>query len=115
MFEDLRAKREAPSSTGLDTSQDIISHESEKAQHDAAQETRVVAHEMWEEAIISWRPNDQTVVATLGNRKAEGREKELIPEFLAEKVLGKKKKTATARVRVEPVGRDAYRIIKIED
>jgi CRISPR-associated protein Csm5 len=115
LLEDLRSERASASSAPISTTQDILSLEDEKPRNDVPKETVVVAHEIWEAASISWRPNDQTVVAVLGNRKAEGRGKELIPDFLVEKVLGKKRKAVTARVRVEPVGRDAYRIIKIED
>ena len=119
-FESLRVKRET---VLLDSEKPREASVAEPRPHDGLPEEaagldqphRVVEPEVWAGATISWRPNDQTVVAVLGNRKAEGRGKGLIPDSLAERVLGKKKKTITARVRVELVGRDAYRIIKIED
>ncbi len=113
-LEELRAKRASAAPTEMSTTLDAEPLPSEAQKHDASKEARVVEHETWEAASISWRPNDQTVVAVLGNRKAEGRGKELIPDSLTDKVLGKKRKTATARVRVQPVGRDSYKIIEIE-
>jgi CRISPR-associated protein Csm5 len=115
LFEELRAKRASAASPEMSTTLHVEPLPPEAEKHDASNQTRVVEYETWEAASISWRPNDQTVVAVLGNRKAEGRGRELIPDSLTEKVLGKKRKTVTARVRVEPVGRDSYKIVEIED
>lgn len=72
---------------------------------------------LWENASLSWSSNNKTLVATKDNIKAEriiGDNQDIVPESLRNGLFdNKKKKTITANVTVEPLGKN-FRIIKIE-
>ncbi|MFH0824779.1 MAG: type III-B CRISPR module RAMP protein Cmr6 [Pseudomonadota bacterium] len=70
--------------------------------------------ETWEGAVLSWTPNDQTVHAEYGPKKAAGKGKEHVPESLRGKLIEKKKRLTNIRVVVEPTGGTNYKIIKID-
>jgi CRISPR-associated protein Csm5 len=79
----------------------------------AHKETVVVECEVWGEATLTWNPGKQTITAaTLQQKKATAKDKELVPAALYNRLFAKKKAVA-ARVTVEPVG-NAFRIVKIE-
>ncbi|MCL6622028.1 MAG: hypothetical protein K6T55_07985, partial [Syntrophobacterales bacterium] len=70
----------------------------------------VVKMEVWEGARISWNPGKGEVTAEWQGKRAFGKGRELVPEALHKKVVTQKK-SATARVTVDPEG---FRILKIE-
>lgn len=67
--------------------------------------------EIWEGALLSWSPGNQMVKALFQGRRAEAKGREIIPENMRERLIGKRK-TVTASIEVEPVG-NAFRIVKI--
>jgi CRISPR-associated protein Csm5 len=70
----------------------------------------------WKNVTIVWRPNDQTLSATLEGKKAEkkiGTDKSFVPERLHKKLF-EGKKHAVADIIVEPCGGNAFRIVQIE-
>jgi hypothetical protein len=67
--------------------------------------------EVWDNATVRWTPNDQTLHAVLGQKKAFSKGKDLVPEGMR-KALFEKKKSVTVRVEVKPVG-NAYVISKV--
>jgi CRISPR-associated protein Csm5 len=70
----------------------------------------VIRMEVWEGARISWNPGKSEVTAEWQGKRAFGKGRELVPEALHKKVITQKK-SATARVTVDPEG---FRILKIE-
>jgi len=70
------------------------------------------ATEVWEQATLTWNPGRQEITAAWQNRKAFGRGKDLVPESLQPRLIGRRK-SVTARLTVEPVG-NIFKIIKIE-
>jgi len=77
-----------------------------------AEEIKPPATEIWDGANLSWNPGNRTVAASFENKKATCQGKELVPESLHPKLFGKKK-SATAKVEVEPIG-NAFKIVGIE-
>ena len=68
--------------------------------------------ETWENVHLVRTPQNDTIVATLGNKKAFVIGKELVPERLHKLLFGKKKSAAGQKVEVEAVG-NAFKIVKI--
>lgn len=73
---------------------------------------RPVLREIWNNATVLWKPNDNSITATFENRKASCKGKELVPDAFREKLFVKKK-SVIARVEVEAIG-NAFKIVKIE-
>jgi hypothetical protein len=67
--------------------------------------------EVWDNALLKWTPNDQTIHAIYKDKKAFAKGKELVPEGIR-KTLIEKKKSITAKVEVKPIG-NGFEIIKI--
>lgn len=65
----------------------------------------------WETATLVWTPNNQTITAASGNKKALVTGKELVPEKYHKKLFVKPK-SITATIDVEPIG-NGFRIVKI--
>lgn len=72
----------------------------------------VPVRENWEKATLVFRPNDGTIVANSGQRKAETKNRELVPEDFRKKLFDKRKEII-ATVEVERIG-NAFRIVRIE-
>lgn len=68
--------------------------------------------ETWENVHLVRTPQNDTIAATLGNKKAFVIGKELVPERLHKLLFGKKKSAAGQKVEVEAVG-NAFKIVKI--
>jgi CRISPR-associated protein Csm5 len=68
--------------------------------------------EIWESALLTWNPGNQTITGIWEGKKATVQGKELVPTKLHKRLFAKKKAVA-ARVTAEPVG-NAFRIFKIE-
>jgi hypothetical protein len=73
-----------------------------------------VIRETWENATVSFTPNDGVITATKKDtgQKATEKNKELVPENLRKKLF-KQKKAVKATVTVEPYG-NAFTIVKVE-
>ncbi len=71
-----------------------------------------VLREIWNNATVLWKPNDNSITATFQDRKASCKGKELVPDVFHEKLF-MKKKSVLARVEVEAIG-NAFKIVKIE-
>lgn len=68
--------------------------------------------ETWENASLAYTPNNDTITATHGKRKASVQGKEPVPERLHKLLFGKKKFAAGQKVDVEAVG-NMFKIVKI--
>lgn len=68
--------------------------------------------EIWETVHLSWTPNNGMITAQYQGKKATTTEKGLVPESLAKKLFGKKKKNIADNVEVKVLG-NAYEIVKI--
>lgn len=78
----------------------------------AIEEREPPAREIWDRANLSWNPGNQSITASFENKKAICQGKELVPESLHPKLFGRKK-SAVAKVEVEPIG-NAFKIVSIE-
>lgn len=67
--------------------------------------------ETWESANLVWTPNNHTITAASGSKKAFATGKELVPEKYHKKLFIKPK-SITATVNVEPIG-NGFQITKI--
>jgi hypothetical protein len=67
--------------------------------------------ETWKSATLVWAPNNQTITAVSGDKKAFANGKEVVPEKYHKKLFIKPK-PVTATVDVEPIG-NRFRIVKI--
>lgn len=70
--------------------------------------------EVWKGAKIEWEKGRESLSATFEGKKAIANSKDLIPESLRNKVLGKKPKSVKAIVTVEVIGERYYKIVKVE-
>lgn len=68
--------------------------------------------EMWENAMLTFRPNDGSIVASSGTKKAQTKDKTLVPEALRKKLFDKRK-PVTSAVEVEKFG-NAFLIVGIK-
>jgi CRISPR-associated protein Csm5 len=71
---------------------------------------------LWKKVTLSWRPNDQTLLAISEGRKAEikiGNDKSFVPEQFHKKLF-KDRKSVNTDITVIPLG-NAFRIVAFED
>ncbi|MCX7634704.1 MAG: type III-A CRISPR-associated RAMP protein Csm5, partial [Syntrophales bacterium] len=69
--------------------------------------------EHWKDATLTWHPGKQTVTASWGGKKAEGKGENIVPSAL-HKNLCERRKPTKANLTVERVG-NAYKIVSIEE
>jgi len=71
---------------------------------------------LWSKATVVWRPNDQTIFAVFGGKKAEAKienNRSFVPERFHKKLF-EGKKQVTTDILVEPVG-NAFRIVSFAE